>query len=138
MHWSSLDDLDNLANDDREKAVDLFNYLYYGDDDFVDRLTRFKEETEIGTPGLGYLMSAYDYKKYAPIKVDDFRNFIDDFADNIPQKIGSYDIPEKYNFYCRFCDGMLDFLEDEEIIENGTPLDVQNFYFSKAWIWVKL
>ncbi len=130
VHWSELDDLREHAEENPEKLTELFDDLYHGNEDLQDRLAKFREKTGIGTPGLGYVLAAYDYEEYAPIKVDQFRDFIYHFADEVPTKIGSFSVSEKYAFYHGYCHKMLDFLEEEGIVKEGTHLDAQDFYYT--------
>ncbi len=130
VHWSELDDLREYAGENPEKLTELFDNLYYGEENLEDRLADFREETGVGTPGLGYLLAAYDFKEFAPIKVDEFRYFFEDFADQMPSRITKLSIPEKYSLFYQYCHSMADFLEEEGVVEEATPLDAQDFYYT--------
>jgi len=130
VHWSQLDDLYEFAKENPKELTELFDNLYQGQENLEDRLANFREKTGIGTPAFGYLLAAYDFEEYAPIKVDQFRDFINHFADQIPSKIGSLSVPQKYVLYHKYCHKMLEFLEKEGIVEDGTTLDAQDFYYT--------
>ncbi len=138
-HWSDLDDIAKFTEENIEKTLDLFKELYYGKDDLEDRISKFRDEIKIGTPAFGYLLAAFNYEKYAPIKVGLFKKFMDHFVDMTPKNIGSFSIDKKYSFYVLFCEKIGEFLEEEGVIEKATALAAQDFYYTiEAYEDIKL
>ena len=129
-NWRELNKVKDFAEKNPKQAAELFRKLYNSKENLEKRISNFKEKIDIGTPAFGYLLSAYDYNEYAPMKVWDFRAFIQDFADEKPNKIGSLSIPKRYSLYHNYCKKIGRFLKKEGVVDEESALAAQDFYIT--------
>ena len=130
-HWSALDDLESVAEKAPEKMSEALNYLVNGSDNLSERISYFREagkeidnDVTLGTPLIGYIMAAYDRKQY-PIYYDGaMRDFTDLFQIACPGNVS-----EKYSLYCKFCEQIVDYMLEENLLEEFNVIYGQDFIF---------
>lgn len=92
---------------------------------FRDKASEFQSDIRLGTPLFGYLMAAFDYKKYPIYKDSIFQEFSKWFENlNTPSDIG-----EKYQLYVDTCTSLRDYLS-EFSGKSLNLLDSQDFIYS--------
>ncbi|WP_077618329.1 AAA family ATPase [Bacillus sinesaloumensis] len=131
VHWNNTADLVDYATNLPKEVADLLNQLYVNEDaPLTDRIKTFYEkgkmynpQLKLGAPLFGYLLAAYDYRKYPLYKEEIFKEIKQIFGIN--KKLGS--ISDNYSFYFDICS------TTRQVLANSDPqlhmLDVQDFFF---------
>src|SRR5690625_2183011 len=80
VHWSNTADLVEFAEAKPEAVAHLWNQLYDDSLPVDERIAQFREEGKafssdisLGAPLFGYLLAAYDYKKYLIYKQETYQ-----------------------------------------------------------------
>ncbi len=130
-HWGSLADLEEFASDQPNEAANLLQNLYNESLPLTDRIESFvnagkqyKKDLKLGAPLFGYLLAAYDYKRYPIYKEGVFQSVKKTFG--IDKKLGY--VAENYNFYMEFCSVLFEYLTKQ--MDHPSMLDVQDFLYS--------
>ncbi|WP_144699624.1 AAA family ATPase [Fictibacillus phosphorivorans] len=130
VHWNNLKDLLNYAQEKPEDVSLLLNHLYDSSiplneriNEFIANGKKFNPKIKLGTPLFGYLLAAYDYLLYPIYKEEVFKDFLTTFE--IDEKVGSFSLGEKYQFYVRLCKLVL----EKVSYSNWNMLDVQDFIY---------
>jgi len=81
VYWSNLENLISIANENPKYTVNLFEKLFQENKDLGERVDNFikeakkiKENIKLSTPLLGYILAAYNYRKYPLYKDSAFVN----------------------------------------------------------------
>lgn len=81
VYWSNLENLISIANENPKYTVKLFEELFQENkdlgervDNFIKEAKKFKENIKLSTPLLGYILAAYNYRKYPLYKDSAFVN----------------------------------------------------------------
>lgn len=131
VHWSNTDNLYKFASSEPRLVVSLLNDLYSNNDESIsNRIERFRNkgkefnnEISLGAPLFGYLLAAYDYKKYPLYKEEVFKDIKKIFRMN--KKLSSVHV--NYQFYYDICK-----VTYTHLLNKGfsiSMLDVQDFFF---------
>lgn len=131
VHWSDIDNLEKITESYPDKVQIMFNQLVNGEKKLSERINTFRSEGKqinaqatLGTPLIGYILTAFDQKKYAPYKDGVLTDFVDLFELEKPGNIG-----EKYEFYLQICQQITDYLLKKEIINEFNMLYGQDLVY---------
>ena len=134
-HWSDLDHLNKFSESDPHKAAEMLNTLYYGEGSISERIDSFRstldeiEDVRIGSSTFGYLFAALDKDKFPIYKDGMFRDFIDDFLDNMDFKRKGMSIGDKYGSYLELCYVLRDYFYEQGLFSEKSALYAQDFMF---------
>ncbi|MFC3040443.1 AAA family ATPase [Virgibacillus xinjiangensis] len=131
VHWSNTSDLLNYTNSNPEEVAYLLHHLYHNHSvslaekikNFRDKGKLFNSKISLGAPLFGYLLAAYDYKKFPLYKEEVFKDIKQVFGIN--KKLGP--VHENYQTYYDMC-----LVVYKHLVSQGkviTMLDVQDFFF---------
>lgn len=131
VHWSNLADLVDYAENKPAEVAELFNSLYTDHDrDLADRIRAFYKKgkdfhpkIKLGAPLFGYLLAAFDYKKFPLYKEDVFKVIKKILGIN--RKLGS--VSENYANYYDICKAVQDYFASKS--QQLTMLEVQDFFY---------
>jgi 5-methylcytosine-specific restriction enzyme B len=130
VHWSNTDDLVKYAEERPQEVAERLNELIHSNDPLEDRIEDFRERGKafnpsisLGAPLFGYILAAFDYRKYPLYKQEVFMNLKRSYG--IDSKLSS--VGFNYQTYLHLCETALVHLQ--ESYENLTVLDIQDFFF---------
>ncbi|MFL0366090.1 AAA family ATPase [Pseudobacillus sp. 179-B 2D1 NHS] len=136
-HWSSLDNLTKLAEEAPGLTAKLFKILYDESLPVRERIEQFhfsgKEHGKnLGAPLFGYLLAAYDYKKYPLYKEELLKEMKKAFG--IDKKLGT--ISENYQLFFDICRVTHDYTRDQG--HDFNFLDVQDMFFCATYYYTMI
>jgi MoxR-like ATPase/predicted RNA-binding protein with PUA-like domain len=133
-HWSSIDNLMKLAEEQPDLTASLLVNVYNESLALEERIDEFyragKEHGKtLGAPLFGYLLAAFDYKKYPLYKEEVLQEIKKKFGIN--KKLGS--ISENYVFFYEICQIVQEYVHDQGY--EFSMLDVQDMLFSGTYYY---
>ncbi len=131
VYWSNTADLVDFANENPVVVAELLNSLYLDHNrklsdrirTFFENGKEFKQQLSLGAPLFGYLLAAYDYKKYPLYKEDVFKAIKKTLG--IDRKLGI--VSDNYGFYYDICVATQEYFASRN--HQLTMLDVQDFFY---------
>ncbi|MEK4484275.1 AAA family ATPase [Psychrobacillus sp. FSL H8-0484] len=130
VHWSGPTDLVKFAEARSTEMADLMNHLYDATVPVTERIEKFREsgkefdpKISLGSPLFGYLLAAFNYKKYPLYKEEVFKDLKKSFG--IDEKLGL--VQANYEMYFTMCEIVFDYLKGH--YPELTMLDIQDFFF---------
>ncbi|MEH7415028.1 AAA family ATPase [Neobacillus drentensis] len=130
VHWSNTQDLVKYAEAQPAEVAELLNQLFHSTKSLEDRIEHFREKGKsfltnisLGAPLFGYLLAAYDYKKFPLYKQEVFTDVKKSFG--IELKLGT--VGHNYQTYFQMCEIALHHLKVS--YSDLTMLDIQDFFF---------
>ncbi|MBO1511130.1 AAA family ATPase [Metabacillus bambusae] len=131
VYWSNTDDLYKFAKSEPTLVATLLNNLYYNSDESIsNRIEQFrnkgkeyKNDISLGAPLFGYLLAAYDYRRYPLYKEEVFKDIKKVFGIN--KKLSN--VSDNYQFYYDICEVTYSYLSGKGF--SISMMDVQDFFF---------
>ncbi len=130
VHWSNTGDLVKFADARPSEVAELLNHLFDANALIMEKIEKFREagkefdpKISLGAPLFGYLLAAFNYKKYPLYKEEVFKDLKKSFG--IEEKLSS--VQANYEMYFTMCEITLVYLKDK--YPELTMLDVQDFFF---------
>ncbi|HWL23170.1 MAG TPA: AAA family ATPase [Ureibacillus sp.] len=130
VHWSNTQDLVRFAEARPDVVALHWNQLLNAEEPIEKRIEEFRQagrefdpNLSLGAPLFGYLLAAYDLKKYPLYKEEVFKEVKKSFGINI--KLGL--VHENYATYLTMCEIILEQIQKQS--PNFTMLDVQDYLF---------
>ncbi|WP_187444773.1 AAA family ATPase [Rossellomorea vietnamensis] len=130
VYWSNIDDLLKFAETEPQVAATLLNELIYSTDSIDEKIEAFREKAKafnskisLGAPLFGYILAAFDYKKYPIYKQEVFMDVKRSYGINL--KLSS--VGSNYQTYLELCEIALFNLDKD--YEGLTMLDIQDFFY---------
>ncbi|WP_338452567.1 AAA family ATPase [Niallia oryzisoli] len=133
VHWSNTADLVKYAEDEPVEVAELMNQLYYSAIPVEERIEGFRNNGKqynpnisLGAPLFGYLLAAFDYKKYPLYKQEVFTDLKKSYG--IDMKLGL--VGSNYEAYLQICQITLDHFQTN--YPDLSMLDIQDFFFCSS------
>lgn len=130
VNWRDLEDLEAFAEDDSAHLADLLASLYEGEADIENRIAQFRGALNIGTPAIGFLLSAYDLDRFPPYKDGTFNRFIEYFSGHLRPNPHALSVHQKYGLYLDYCENLREILESTGVVDSPSVLDAQDFMYT--------
>ncbi|GEM_PF-1714167 len=128
VHWTELDNFIDFTEENPEKASEITEQLFDENKPVKERIKDFRNQLDLGTSFFGYVLSSHDNEKYAPFKQNVVQEFLNNFVNGEPPKLGGLSPAEKYKLFIEICKGISEFLSMET--EGGTSaLEAQDFIY---------
>jgi len=145
VHFSTLMDLKEIAQQKPEVVLKCLELLFKGDANLCERIDhvikefkKIKKDAKTGTPLFGYLLAMYDYEKYPLYKDSVFQRLKKIIKREKEWK--SYTLGMKYQRFQELCLRIGDYLKksnllkdikvnDVEVPVGITALDGQDFFY---------
>lgn len=130
VHWSNTQDLVRFAEARPDEVAILWNKLIDKTESLEKRIEAFRQagreydaNLSLGAPLFGYMLAAYDLKKYPLYKEEVFKEVKKNFGINM--KLGL--VHENYSTYVEICEVILEKMQENH--PNIFMLDVQDYLF---------
>ncbi|MFW5999231.1 MAG: AAA family ATPase [Halanaerobiaceae bacterium] len=131
VRWSDIEELKLIAGKDPVITAKIVSDLVQGKAGIEVRINTFRKQgrkieagVSLGTHLIGYILAAFDSRKFVPYRESILNGFTTLFNLDKPYTVG-----EKYQLYLRLCNDISTYLCDEGIVDDLYPLFGQDLMY---------